>query len=256
MGNRIDLWVEYLKKEKGLLPSSIRLYSRTLEIAAADLGPLETLDTEPIRAWLHAKGGSGSSFSNRLSALRSFYRWQVKLKLRADDPTLGIDAPKRRKGLPKPVRDLEGALEVLDAYDARIEAIPEGQSRAIATFIAETGLRISEACAVREQVPARDEIVVMGKGAKECLVLLTPKAREALDFLGGSIPIGARAIQRRFERAGFHPHQLRHWRATSLVAKGVEIGTVSKILRHSSPAVTMIYAEYARDTLRNALEAV
>lgn len=256
MQDRTESWVEYLRKERGLLPSSIRLYSRTIEIAASELGPLEDLDTEPIRAWLHAKGGSGSSFSNRLSALRSFYRWQVKTKQRADDPTLGIDAPKRRKGLPKPVRDLEAALAYLDAYDARIENIPNGQSRAIATFIAETGLRISEACAVNESVPVPDEIVVIGKGAKECLVLLTPKAREALDFLGGSIPIGARAIQRRFERAEFHPHQLRHWRATSLVAKGVEIGTVSKVLRHSSPAVTMIYAEYARDTLRKALEAV
>lgn len=255
MVHSIDPWVEYLVKEKGLLPTTIRLYRRTLEIAEADLGPLAGLETEPIREWLHHKGGRSSTFSNRLSALRSFYRWQVRTKLRVDDPTAPIDAPKRRKGLPKPVRNLPAVLDEMDIYDARKE-FPIGQTRAIATFIAETGLRISEACAVNEPVPCADEIEVIGKGAKECLVLLTPKAREALDFLGGSLPIGARAIQRRFERFGFHPHQLRHWRATSLVEKGVEIGTVSKILRHSSPAVTMIYAEYARDTLRNALATV
>ena len=247
-------WRVWMEVSKGLLPNTIRLYGRTVEIAAGEIDNLASASSETLEAWVQGKGGRASTVSNRVSALASFFRFLVKTKRRPDNPAAELDRPKRRKGVPKPVRDLEGAFTVLDAYDARIDNIPNGQSRAIATFIAETGLRISEACSVNIAGRAPAELTIIGKGAKEAIVLLTPKAREAIDSLGGSIPIGARAIQRRFERAGFHPHMLRHHRATSLVRAGVEIGTVSKIMRHSSPAITMVYAEYATDIMRSALE--
>lgn len=256
MSDRIDLWVEYLVKEKGLLPNSIKLYRRTIEIAERDLGPLEDLDTQTIRTWLHAKGGSASSFTNRLSALRSFYRWQVKAGLREVDPTLGIEAPRRRKGLPKPVEDIETKMAFLDAYDALWDTIPDGQSRAMMTVLLETGLRIHEAVKLDVPVPAPTQLRVIGKGAKDAMIPLTDKAREALDFLGGRWPIGARATQRRFERAGFHPHMCRHWRGTSMAESGADLGDIQAMLRHSSPATTLGYAAWSVDRVRNALARV
>ena len=61
---------------------------------------------------------------------------------------------------------------------------------------------------------------------------------------------------RRFEKIGVHPHALRHTFATSLVRAGKEIGTVSKLMRHSSPSVTMVYAQYDQSRLEEAVDCL
>lgn len=249
-------WKVWMEVSRGLLPNTIRLYSRTIAEASRDLGDLRDLPSETLESWIQHRGGRSSSVGNRICALTSFYRFLVKTKKRPDNPAAELDRPKRHKGLPKPVKYLEEALATLDKYDRKVDGRRVGETRDMAVFIAETGLRVSEACQLKAETPAPDQITVIGKGHKEAIVLLTPKAREALDRLGGEIGIGPRAVQRRFERADFHPHQLRHWRATSLVQSGVEIGTVSKIMRHSSPSITMVYAEYAQDQMRDALNSV
>lgn len=249
-------WKVWMEVSRGLLPNTMRLYSKTLERAHQDLGELVYLPSETLEAWIQQRGGRSSSVSNRICALTSFYRFLVKTKKRPDNPAAELDRPRRHKGVPKPVRNLEEALETLDRYDRRVDGRRVGETRDMAVFIAETGLRISEACSIHLDEKAPESVTIIGKGHKEAIVLLTDKARQALDRLSGEIGIGPRAVQRRFERADFHPHQLRHWRATSLVQNGVEIGTVSKIMRHSSPAITMVYAEYAQGQMRDALNQV
>lgn len=51
-------------------------------------------------------------------------------------------------------------------------------------------------------------------------------------------------------------HTLRHSCASNLIKKGVEIFTVSKLLGHSSVAVTQIYSHLANDTLQDAIQAI
>lgn len=261
-----DGWMTFLSTSKGLLPNTLRLYGRCIEGLAQDHPDKDVASLVPVEleTWLQNKGGSASSYSNRLSALRSFYRFLVRREIRMDDPTINIEAPKRRKGLPKPVREIAKVLDKLDFEDQRSNERTGynkqrrvGETRDMAMFIAGTGMRISEACSVDLPVPAPDEFTIIGKGAKERPVFLAiPESKAAIERLGGSIDIGPRAIQRRFERADFHPHQLRHWLATELINQGVELGTVSKILGHSSTATTQVYAEYASDIMKSALGKV
>lgn len=261
MAEQFAEWLVWMSKEKGLQPSSIRLYKRVVEVFEAEVGEPSAAETEDIRTWLHSKGGASGTFGNRLSGLRSYFRFLVRTGQRLDDPTMGIDAPRRHKGLPKPVRDLEATLEKLDEVDRKAnmwghEPRPVGQSRAMAVFLCETGLRIHEAVALNVPVPAPSQLQVHGKGAKDAMIPLTDKAREALDFLGGTWPIKARATQRRFEKAGFHPHQCRHYRGTSMAEAGCDLGDIQHMLRHSSPATTLVYAAWSVDRVRNALARV
>ncbi len=52
----------------------------------------------------------------------------------------------------------------------------------------------------------------------------------------------------------FHFHSLRHTFASWLVMKGVSLYEVQRLLGHSSPAVTQIYAHLSTDTLSNAVD--
>ena len=247
-------WLEWMAY-RDLSPNTIKLYSRTIEIAHRDLGDLRTSVPEALDAWLQKKGGKAGTVGNRICALTSFYRFLVKTKRLGLNPASELERPKQHKRLPKPVEDLETALCALDRQDEGVEGRRKGESRDMATFLAYTGLRIHEAVKCDWPVPCPEEAFIVGKGNKEEFMQIHHKAREAWDRLG-RWPIGARATQRRFEKAGFHPHQLRHWRATSLVRAGVEIAVVSKIMRHSSVQTTMGYSAFQKKQMRDALDSV
>jgi len=236
-------WLAWLRVERGLLPSTILGYKREMLQLHRVKGDPAGLSADELREYLIGAGGSPSTVAGRIAAFRSYYGFLVRTDRRLDDPTIKLDRPKQRRGLPKPVENRDAAFALLD---------PE--FKLIAAVLVETGLRISEGVALRVPVPAPEQIVVRGKGAKERIVLLTPVARAALDALGGSLKYQVRTIQRHFKKAGFTPHRLRHTLACDLVRSGADIGDVQKILGHSTPAVTMVYAQYGVDRLRAALD--
>lgn len=254
---RFAQWKTWMEVSRGLLPKTRTLYVSQVSKAAADLGDLTHLNTEDLEQWITRKGGSGSSVSNRISALACFYKFLVKTKVRPDNPALELDRPKRHKGLPRPVQDLDEALASLDALDFKRDR-RVGETRAMVVFLCETGLRIHEAVAINVPVPAGDVLRLIGKGAKEAIIPLTDKAREAIDFLGGRWPVGIRATQRRFELATprFSPHMCRHWRGTSMADAGADLGDIQAMLRHASPATTLTYAAWSTDRVRAALGKV
>lgn len=257
----IARWEAHMRVEKALSPNTIKLYMRVIREVVDEVGPLETITTEQIRDWLHGRGGLDGTIANRICALRSVYKFMSRSKLRVENPMDAIDSPKSRRGIPKPIKDVEAKLLILDEADeiAHKRLAPKnkwkrplGQSRAMATFLLETGLRIHEAVAMDLEVPCPEIMVLVGKGRKEALLPLTEEARKAADFLGGKWPIGARGTQRRFEKAGFSPHQCRHTLGCTLASSGADLGEIQELLRHENPATTKGYAAYDTDRLRAA----
>ena len=259
--NLLDDWKTWLEVEKNLAPNTIKLYTRTLEVLTTDLGDPAHLTTEALRTWLHVKRGASGTVSNRISALTSFYKYLVRTDVRPDNPCDKLDRPKSGKGLPRPIVDIPRALAELDAADERANfkgSIPRrvGETRDMAVFLIETGLRIHEAVNLNESVPAGPTLRLRGKGRKDAIIPLTPRAREALDRLGGRWPVGARATQRRFERADFSPHMCRHTRGTTMAEAGKDLGDIQAMLRHASPATTLIYSAWSTERVAKALEGI
>lgn len=238
----LERWLEWARVERGLLPNTLAAYGRELRALSAFGDPV-TMTAEGLSAYLASAGGKPATVGKRVAALRSFYRFLQRQGARVDDPSAGLDRPKVRKGLPRPVDDRDARLARLDPT-----------ARRVAVLLLETGLRISEACSIDVEPPAPLELVVRGKGAKERLVPLTDVARAAIDELGGHVPLSVRSIQRRFRVVGFTPHRLRHTFGCDLAEADADLGEIQDLLGHASPATTRIYARYSVDRLRRALE--
>lgn len=229
----------YLTVERNLSPATQVAYTAEVRSFLGFTGtPFRSAGASDVRDWILHRGGAPSTVVVRLAALKAYCKF-----LRIPNVTEDIDRPKRAKLLPRPIPNREVVL-------ARLEP----SFRAVAVFLLETGLRISEACSVSVDLPVPDDLNVVGKGSKERIVPLNDAAKEALTFLGGRIPFKVRAIQASFRAAGFKAHACRHTYASDLAEGGVDVADIAKLLGHANVQTSMGYAHYSRRRIRDAVE--
>ena len=265
--------------ESFLALSTARLAPRTVDAYARDLRHLEAwlggspddAATDQLAAYvaqLRADGLAATTIARRVAALRSFYRHQVLIGARPDNPAAELDLPKRRRALPKTLSP--GEVEKL--IDAATGTTPRAlRDRALVELLYGAGLRVSEAVGLeRAAIDLEGRLVrCTGKGSKERIV---PVGREAVESLrrylsrgrphldkrhrpelflnaqaGALTRAGAFLILRRLaERAALdpervHPHLLRHSFATHLLEGGADLRSVQEMLGHADLATTELY---------------
>ena len=262
-----------------LLVAAARLAPRTVEAYRRDLAHLTghlgespagatTEQLETYVARLRADGLAGTTVARRIAALRSFYRHQVLVGARRDNPAAGLELPRSRRALPKTL----SPGEVVRLIEAANGVTPRAlRDAALVELLYGAGLRVSEAVGLdRASVDLEERVVrALGKGSKERLVPIGRPAVEALTrylargrphldrghrpelFLnarGGPLTrAGAFLILRRLAaRAGLepervHPHLLRHSFATHLLEGGADLRSVQEMLGHADLATTELY---------------
>jgi integrase/recombinase XerD len=265
--------------EAFLALSAARLAPRTVEAYRRDLAHFSAwLGRSPARvtaddvagyvAQLRADGLAATTIARRLAAIRSFFRHQVLLGARSDNPAAQVELPKRRRTLPRTLSP--GEVERL--LDAAAGTTPRAmRDKALAELLYGGGLRVSEAVSLdRQAVDLENRFVrCIGKGNKERVV---PIGREAADALrrylahgrpfldkhhrpelflnargGGLTRAGVFLILRKLaEKAGLeadrvHPHLLRHSFATHLLEGGADLRAVQEMLGHADLATTELY---------------
>jgi integrase/recombinase XerD len=265
--------------ESFLALAAARLAPRTVEAYRRDLAHLSAwLGLSPARATaddlagyvaqLRADGLAATTIARRLAAIRSFFRHQVLLGARTDNPAAQVELPKRRRTLPRTL----SAGEVERLLDAAAGTTPRAmRDRAIGELLYGGGLRVSEAISLdRQAIDLENRFVrCIGKGNKERVVPIGREAAEALrrylahgrPFLekqprpelflnarGGALTrAGVFLILRKLaEKAGLepqriHPHLLRHSFATHLLEGGADLRAVQEMLGHADLATTELY---------------
>ena len=220
---------------------------------------------------------SARTAARSASSMRRFYRFLVREKVIAGDPTSDIGAPTLPRSLPRSLSETE-VERLLDA--PRIES-PLGLSDAamLETLYA-TGLRVTELVKLRlsELNLAAGVVRIIGKGAKERLVPLGEAALGSLSrYLRHGRPELAREerndsvfltrrgtamtrqafwqnIKRYAMQAGIKadvsPHTLRHAFATHLLNHGADLRSVQLLLGHSDLSTTQIYTHVAQARLK------
>ncbi len=198
--------------------------------------------------------------------------WAVKFEMIADDPTGRLDAPVRRRRLPRPISE-ETLDRVLDGADGRI--------RPWLYLAAYAGLRaceVSQLCAEDVQRDSDPPVLIVqdGKGGKQRIVPLHECVADALTraelpargylFLrqrGRGRPITTRTpgvgaecvspklvseLANRYLRsagAGATFHQLRHRFGTAIYASSRDLRLTQELMGHSNPSTTAGYAAWS-----------
>ena len=288
---RIEAFLEMMSVERGAADNTLASYRRDLEDASAAIaGGLAAAHSADIRAYLGgmaARGFAASSQARKLSALRQFFKFLYAENLRADDPTGTLDSPRKDRPLPKTMAEAEtgrlidrAADEAADASLSDGEKIAAKRMHALVEVLYATGLRVSELVGLPVTVALRDErfFVVRGKGNKERMVPLSPKARDAMRawlaergkipalaespylFPGtsesGHLPrqVFARDLKALAARAGISaakisPHVLRHAFASHLLQNGADLRAVQQLLGHADISTTQIYTHVLEERL-------
>jgi integrase/recombinase XerD len=283
----VDLFLDMLVSERGAAKNTIEAYRRDLlsylgGLAAKRASPLNA-ETETIRAYLAGlaeQGLAASSAARQLSAIRQFHRFLFSEGRRGDDPAAILEGPRRGRPLPKvlSVAEVERLLET-SREGTEDESRPLGERlRAVRTFclleiLYATGLRVSELVALPKSAARTREafISVRGKGGRERLVPLIPKAREAMatyrrllekarpgaatlpwlfpaDSESGHMTRQAFARDLKCAAAAadiparrVSPHVLRHAFASHLLQNGADLRIVQELLGHADISTTQIY---------------
>ena len=183
----IESFIEAMLAERGAAANTAAAYRRDLEDLEAYLRrrgtALETAGPEALSdyaASLERAGLAPSTAARRLSAIRQFHKFLYAERLRPDDPSATLDAPRRGRPLPK-ILSAEEVEALLAA--ARRAGGADGKRLACLLEIAyATGLRVSELAGLPLSAVARDRrlLTVRGKGGKERVVPLTDAAADAL----------------------------------------------------------------------------
>ena len=268
----LDGYLAWLRNEKQYSALTAENYARDLghlfELAAAT--PLAQLKIHHIRrfiAQLHSKGLGGRSLARMLSAWRGFFTYLMRDHGLADNPCIGLRAPKSPKTLPQALSPDEAA-RMVDLPGDTPEAI---RDKAMFELFYSSGLRLAELVSLDREPMQADiqscEVRVTGKGSKTRIVPLGTFAIAALQawlavreqlanegepalFVGqrGS-RISPRVVQLRMKQWGVrqgitsnvHPHLLRHSFATHVLQSSGDLRAVQEMLGHASISTTQVY---------------
>ena len=279
----VDRFLDSLWLEDGLARNTLAAYRRDLEGLGRWLALRETslvtageADLAAYFASQHAATRAATA-NRRLTVLRRFYRWALRERLSAVDPTLRLHAARRTARFPVTIS--EAQVEALLAAPDVSTALGL-RDRAMFEVLYAAGLRVSELVGLKlgELSLTEGLVRVVGKGAKERIVPLGEEARAWVErYLAGARPgllagrvadavfVTQRAapmtrqmfwiLVKRYAakadiRAPLSPHGLRHAFATHLLNHGADLRVVQLLLGHADISTTQIYTHVARARLK------
>jgi integrase/recombinase XerD len=285
--NIVKNYVRYLKLQRNMSGNTVEAYQRDLkkllvflDRESIDVRDVQLEHLQTFAAGLHDIGIGPRSQCRILSGVRSFFHFLLLDGYRQDDPTELLESPQLGEHLPEVL-----STDEVDRLEASIDLSKwEGhRNRAIIEVLFSCGLRVSELVSLKLSSLYLDEqfVRVMGKGSKERLVPISPRAiqelgywfddRRHLNIKAGEedyvflnrrgahltrtmilIMIKQQAVEAGITKT-ISPHTLRHSFATVLLEGGADLRVIQALLGHESIGTTEIYTHIDTTTLRREI---
>ena len=283
----MEPFLNSLKFEKRYSLHTIRAYQDDLiqffDYLQFQFGETEitAISSSFVRSWLASLKDArltAKSIGRKLSTLKSFFKYQMRMGILVATPVVNVVAPKISKRLPAYVEQGEMAtllkdIEFPDDWNGKTD-------RLLVSIFYNTGMRLSELVNLKENhVDIHGKTVkVLGKGNKERIIPVSPelinsiqayqseKRREfpEADAVYLMINKKGRKLYPKYvyrvvnkylkEVTTIHkksPHILRHTFATHLMNNGADLNSVKELLGHSSLAATQVYTHNTIEKLKD-----
>ena len=241
---------------------------------------LPEISASMVRTWLASlkdKGESSRTINRKVSSLKAFFKYQLKLERIKVSPVAAIGSLKVSRKLPSFLEEKEADnlfenIEFPDTWEGKLDYL-------ILEILYQTGIRRSELISLAESnVDTRNgTIKVVGKGNKERILPVNNRLlRRINDYIEEKRKLFGTAnntcllvnAKGRFlypkyvyncskkylkqvstlKKRG--PHTLRHSFATHLTNNGAQISAIKELLGHSSLAATQIYTHNSIEKLK------
>jgi integrase/recombinase XerC len=283
----IHSFVSALESEKGYSSHTCRAYRQDLEAfvlfaensmgldksnqQAESVFNIDKIDAVVIRnylALLH-KNNKKSTIARKLSTIRSFFKYLVKIERIKNNPAEWIHAPKQEKTIPVYLT-VDDIFRLLDSI--KTDSVKSLRDRAIFETLYSTGIRVSELAGLNFlDIDFSQRLIrVLGKGNKERIVPIGNKAADAIQAYQSKLGrqsgfshndngpvflnlkngrLTTRSIARILEKlvndcgllTHVSPHALRHTFATHMLDAGADLRVVQEFLGHKSLSTTQRY---------------
>ncbi len=224
------------------------------------------------------RGNSKQGIARKISALRGFFHFLQKEKIRQDNPMLEIERPRiNPKNTIRKYLSKKESQQLIDFV--RNHGTKADRNTAIICLFLYGGLRISELINLKVASIKFEENyleVLHGKGDKQRIVPLPDSVMETLRRYVQKRPhryaeyLFTDRNGRRISRSSVYyivkqfvqalnldpkisPHKLRHTCATMLLEAGVDLRYIQELLGHADISTTQIYAHVNRTKLKEIL---
>ena len=281
MENETAQFEEYLRYERRYSPHTVKAYLTDLgEFAAylesVDAGcPVSRAGQKTVRQWtmqLKAQGQSPVSINRKISTLRGFYKWLLRLGEIDRSPVQTLRNLKKPRRLPEFVPQ-EQMEEMLDNDGLFAQDRDGERNRLIIELFYDTGIRETELINLRckdvdeallcitvhgkggktRMVPIGAELcrrlAAMKSGDREGFIFLTSRGNKMYPKLVYRIVHKYLEGTRGITRTG--PHTLRHSFATTMLNNDAPLNAIKELLGHANLSATQVYTHTSYEKLNS-----
>ena len=286
MESSINRFIEYLTLEKKYSSHTQKAYKKDLlsfqnhYCIKSKKNNIDYVEYNSIRDWIISLieiGNTNRTVNRKISVLRSFYNFLVRVEVREASPLIKHIALKESKKVQIPFSE----KEMNDLFESNL--FKENYEGCLSKIIIElfyfTGIRRAELINLHyKNLDLSNKVIkVLGKRNKERLIpivgvlenslikflnyrknlkiiidqeyLLVNKKGKMLNenFVYKTVNYYISMISTKVKKS---PHMLRHSFATHLLNKGANLNAVKELLGHSTLAATQIYTHSSMDKIK------
>jgi integrase/recombinase XerC len=278
-------FLDYLRFQKRYSENTIISYQNDLNsffeflFLEYKITDLKEITASIVRTWLASlkeNKCSSKTVNRKISSLKSFFKYQLKIKNLSISPVAAIASLKVSRKLPSFIQEKD--LNSLLKHDYFPGTFAGKTDFLIFEILYQTGIRRNELIQLKESDVDKSlgMIKVLGKGNKERFIpvsiqllniideyilekrkelsevedfLLVNKKGEKLDpkYIYNVVKENLSRVSTNERKS---PHILRHTFATHLTNNGAEINAIKELLGHSSVAATQIYTNNSIEKLK------
>ena len=286
MDTFINAFQDYLSKEKNYSQHTVRAYVddvlsfQNFNELAFQNRALDSLNYQQIRSWIVTLVDAGlenSSVNRKVSSLKSFYKFLLKVKAIDVSPLLkhkSLKTPKKLQ-IPFSEKEMDAALGSTD-FEDNFNGI---RDHLLIEMFYTTGIRRAELIYLQtSNVDLQNKTIkVVGKRNKERIIPILPNLASNIEkywiqksnlehikddtfffVTNKGLKLSETFVYRKInlylstvsEKVKTSPHILRHSYATHLLNNGADLNSVKELLGHSSLASTQVYTHSSLAALK------